>query len=406
MFVLRIFLGLALILGLAACDNSIASTPPIGEAYVAPPSLNIRQEISLRSATVATVHHGDELDVVEVKRRWVKVRTDRGVEGWTEARNLMSVQQMKDLRRLAADAAKMPSQGEAVALEAMNMHTLPNRLAPAFYQIPEKAKMDVLGRQVTPRNQPAPETVSFPRPVRPRKPKPKEKNEIAIPPPAPPPPPPNWIELSRTVQPESADTGPTEARPGEIVAKEPPKVDDWSLVRTPDGHAGWVLSRMYNMAIPDEVAQYAEGHRITSYFPLGSITDDEQGVKNHWLWTTMAGVNPDYDFDSFRVFIWNRRRHRYETAYIEKRIEGHYPVQAGLDGKQGAFSIITSDDSGQWIKRTFLLEGYLVRKLSAEPYQRPAAGQPVTTPSSNPSAPQVQSSFARLKQTLSKWFAR
>ncbi len=406
MFVLRIFLGVALILGLAACDTSVASTPPIGEAYVAPPALNIRQEISLRSPTIATVHHGDELDVVETKRRWLKVRTDRGVEGWTEARNLMSVQQMKDLRKLTADAEAMPSQGAAVALEAMNMHTLPNRLSPSFYQIPEKGKMDVLDREVTSRKQPAPEPVSFPRPVRPRKPKKQAAHEIAIPPPAPPPPPPNWVELSRTVQPEPADTGPTEARPGEILAKEPPKVDDWSLVRTPDGHAGWVLSRMYNMAIPDEVAQYAEGHRITSYFPLGSITDDEQGVKNHWLWTTMAGVEPDYDFDSFRVFIWNRRRHRYETAYIEKRIEGHYPVQAGLDGKPGEFSIITSDDSGHWTKRTFILEGYLVRKLSQVSYQPPAPGSPGAKPSAQPAPPEVQGVLARLKQTVSKWFAR
>ncbi len=406
MFVLRILLALALILGLAACDTNAASTPPIGEAYVAPTSLNIRQEISLRSATIATVHHGDELDVIEAKRRWLKVRTDRGVEGWTEARNLMSVQQMKDLRKLTADAGTMPSQGSAVALEAMNMHTLPNRLSPSFYQIPEKGKLDVLDREVTSRKQPAPELVSFPRPVRPRKPNKKEKNQLAIPPPAPPPPPPNWIELSRTVQPEPTDTGPTEARPGEILAKEPPKVDDWSLVRTPDGHAGWVLSRMYNMAIPDEVAQYAEGHRITSYFPLGSITDDEQGVKNHWLWTTMAGVDPDDDFDSFRVFIWNRRRHRYETAYIEKRIEGHYPVQAGLDGKPGEFSIITTDDSGRWIKRTFILEGYLVRKLSVEPYQRPVPGSPGAKPSPNKAAPEVQGFVARLKQTVSKWFAQ
>ncbi len=406
MFFLRVFLGFTLILGLAACDAGIASTPPIGEAYVAPPALNIRQDISLRSATVATVHHGDELDVVETKRRWVKVRTDRGVEGWTDTRSLLSVQQMKDLRRLAEDAAQMPSQGAAFALEMMNVHTLPNRLAPSFYQIPEKGKLDVLDRQVTSRKQPAPEAVSFPRPVRPRKSRKKTATEIAFPPPAPPPPPPNWIELSRTVQAESADAGPVEERPGAILAREPPKVDDWSLIRTSDGHAGWVLSRMYNMAIPDDVAQYSEGHRITSYFPLGTITDDEQGVKTHWLWTTMAGVEPDYDFDSFRVFIWNRRRHRYETAYIEKRIEGHYPVQAGLEGKPGEFSIITGDEPGHWTKRTFVLEGYLVRKLAEEVYQPPPPGESGAKPSTQPAVPAVQGLLARVKQTVSKWFAR
>ena len=68
-------------------------------------------------------------------------------------------------------------------------------------------------------------------------------------------------------------------------------MDDWSLVRTPDGKAGWVLTRPLSMAIPDEVAQYAEGHRITSYFALGQVHDDDV-VKNNWLWTTITKGRP------------------------------------------------------------------------------------------------------------------
>ena len=34
-------------------------------------------------------------------------------------------------------------------------------------------------------------------------------------------------------------------------------MEDWNLIRTKDGKAGWVLSRMLVMAIPDEVAQYS-----------------------------------------------------------------------------------------------------------------------------------------------------
>ena len=64
-------------------------------------------------------------------------------------------------------------------------------------------------------------------------------------------------------------------------------MDDWSLVRTQDGKVGWVLTRALSMAIPDEVAQYAEGHRITSYFALGHIEDGDS-VKNNWLWTTIT----------------------------------------------------------------------------------------------------------------------
>ena len=59
-----------------------------------------------------------------------------------------------------------------------------------------------------------------------------------------------------------------------------------------------------SMAIPDEVAQYAEGKRIVCYFPLGQMQDDDQ-QKNIWLWTTTTDSKQPYDFDSFRVFVWS-----------------------------------------------------------------------------------------------------
>jgi hypothetical protein len=84
------------------------------------------------------------------------------------------------------------------------------------------------------------------------------------------------------------------------------------------------------MAIPDDVAQYAEGHRITSYFALTDVRDGERGeaqlaVDDH---RQRRGGDHPYDFDSFRVFTWSLRRHRYETAYIQRNVEGYFPVLA------------------------------------------------------------------------------
>ena len=69
-----------------------------------------------------------------------------------------------------------------------------------------------------------------------------------------------------------------------------------------------------------------KGHRITSYFPLGDVQDGDK-VKHNWLWTTTGQTAATYDFDSFRVFIWSLRRHRYETAYIERNLKGYFPVK-------------------------------------------------------------------------------
>ena len=148
-------------------------------------------------------------------------------------------------------------------------------------------------------------------------------------------------------------------------------MEDWTLVRTKDGKAGWVLSRMLVMAIPDEVAQYSEGARITSYFPLAEVNDDGV-IKHHWLWTTVRDEGLPYEFQSFRVFTYVLRRHRYETAYIERNIEGYYPVEV-KSGATPVFSLILRGPDGKLYKKTWRLEGYLVHKISEEPYTPPAS---------------------------------
>ena len=95
-----------------SCNSSTpgsSQTPVIGLAYVGPVSLNLRQDIAAKSPGVTEVKHGERLDIIDVRRRLVRVRTVNGVEGWVDANLLLSAQQMDELRKLADDSQKLPS---------------------------------------------------------------------------------------------------------------------------------------------------------------------------------------------------------------------------------------------------------------------------------------------------------
>jgi len=346
--------------------------PVVGIAYAGPTAVNLRADLGPRATVVVTHQHGERLEVLELRRRFVRVRTAKGLEGWTDANYLLSQQQVSDLDALAAFAAKLPAQGRGTTYDALNVHTAPSRQAPSFTQIPEGGTVEVLLHRVSPRNavMPAAAAVKTKRKAgknasSDKREKPAKQDKGTPPPPPPPAPalPANWVELSR---PHAAELG------GEQIAAEPAKpvpMDDWYLVRTHDGKAGWALARQISMSIPDEVAQYAEGHVITGYLSLGKVGNTD---KDNWLWTTTSAGSQGTDFDSFRVFVWSIKRSRYETAYIERNVRGWYPIEAQpQSGEDAAFSVVLQDKDGQVYKKTYAFSGYRVKLVSKEPRPEP-----------------------------------
>ncbi len=383
----------------------------MGIAYAGPNTVNLREDLGPRASTVATLHHGERLEVLETRRRFVKVRTSQGVEGWTDGNYLLTQQQVSDLDRLAEFAARLPSQGAGTVYDTLNVHTAPNRQAPSITQIPEGGVIEVLVHRVALRN------AVMPAASPPVKLKNKSPDKIASSkqatqgkePPAPPPPAPpaNWLERSR---PRAADL-PSDAVAPSADAPRPPS-DDWYLVRTKDVRtgdekAGWVLARQIWMSIPDEVAQYAEGNVVTAYLSLGKAGATD---KDNWLWTTTSSKSEAYDFDSFRVFIWSTKRSRYETAYIERKVKGWYPIEPqsvpGEDGK--AFSLVLQDKDGQVYKKTYAFSGYRVKLVSKTPYSGPPAVPEVRTSRNfeDTRAPRKTSWSDRLRAARKRWFGR
>ena len=419
----KVSLLLALLIGVCGCHPGKPRARSIGEAFVGPATLKIRSDIPLESAPVATVKHGERLEILQRRRRFLRVRTPSGAEGWTDERQLLSAEDMAALKDLSSFAAKLPPQGRATSYGELNMHTQPSRTSPSFFQIREKEKFDVLAHLRAPRT-------DVPRkpliPPAPKKAKAEPKRSAAKPSkyppppmPKPPPPPADWLELSKT----NPDDEEEEAEAADEPAPKPIPTDDWSLVRAPSGQTGWVLTRRVMMAIPDEVAQYAEGHRIVSYFSLGKI-DDGGEKKDVWLWTTTTGSGNPYDFDSFRVFIWSLRRHRYETAHIERNIEGYSPVllkdvdysTAGNRrgetsiAKYPGFSVCMANSAGQRTRREYALLGNIVRFAGERPcepapsldFALPKPAPPTGAADATPPAPAPQAPKESLGQRLKK----
>jgi len=66
--------------------------------------------------------------------------------------------------------------------------------------------------------------------------------------------------------------------------------------------------------LPEEIVQYSEGQRIVAAYTLDEVQDENKKVPEYLvLFTEKEGLA--YDFSQARVFTWNARKHRYETAY-------------------------------------------------------------------------------------------
>ena len=180
------------------------------------------------------------------------------------------------------------------------------------------------------------------------------------------------VLLSEAAPPPPQPSG-TPAAAGANPAETVP-MDDWWLVRNKQSHVGWVLARMVDLDVPMEVAQYAEGQRIQACFVLNRVHDEEReqdkDVAQYLVLMTENKDGKPFDFNSFRIFTWNLRKHRYETAYRERNIMGFLPVTVGTqnfdkEGTQPVFTLKLENEDGQTSDHTYRLAGPLVRRVLA-----------------------------------------
>ena len=334
--------------------------------YVSAPETSLRDRVATLFGKVGTVHNGDRVEVLEKQRRFLRVKTDKGQEGWIEERSLVSQEVYDGFQQLAKEASAIPVQGHGTTRAELNMHLTPARDGEHLFQLKEGDKVEILKRATSDRNAkktPPPTPVKAP-PATASKGKPSKKqggtqSRAAVDKPAP----------SKTTAPDSSTSNATADEPP---TAPPPKMEDWYLVRDSAGRAGWVLLRMVDLDVPLDIAQYAEGQRITGYFVLNTVeeTQDDQTkqVPQYLVLLNEPKDGLPWDYNQVRVFTRNRAKHRYETAYRERNMEGYLPVSVGhqsfdKEGDLPTFTIRKKNDSGQIVATTYKMNGPIVRRV-------------------------------------------
>jgi hypothetical protein len=326
-------LALLLALGmLFACGRGRSRSLEV--MYVSAPQAFLRDRVAAVYNKVGNVKNGDRVDVIDREKRWVKVRTEDGTEGWLEQRFLIPQDTFDSFQKLTKEHQNDPVQATGVTRNDTNLHIEPGRESEHLYLLPAGTKLQVLARGTAEKAAAAP--------------------------------------TSSVARKENKDAG--------------PPLEDWWLIRDSQSRAGWVLSRMVDLDVPLEIAQYAEGERFVGFFVLNTVLDDDKKVSQYLALLTEPKDGQAYDYDKVHVFTWNVKKHRYETAYRERNLNGVLPVTVthedfGKEGDLPVFILRVKDDNGNIVQRKYKLNTPIVKRVLApgeepsKPTRKPGAGR-------------------------------
>ena len=319
---------------LAGCSHwRHAQKPDL--VYVVAKQTYLRDRVAAVSTRVALVSNGETLQVVQRGRRFLQVKTGRGEEGWIEDHLVIDQAAYDRFLALRSEHREDPVVATALLRDDLYLHLKPGRESARFYLLPENEKLQLLRR------------ASTPKPVTPQ--------SILV----------------------TSPAAKKKAAPGKAGAPPAVPMEDWWLVRDSKGQVGWLLARMMDVDVPDEIAGYGEGQKIVGAYILTRVRDAQSDLPDRMVpeYVTVFNAYQEglpYDFNQLRVFTWNAKKHRYETAFRERNFEGYFPVTVG-QSRIGAgpalpeFSIgvaVTQAGSQKVVKLDYGMDGVIVKQIT------------------------------------------
>lgn len=308
----------------------------LGEAYVSEKSVTLWSGVAQVREPLGTLRYGDRVDTLAKRNDFVKVRTEAGTVGWVDGRLLMDPALWQRSEDLLKRAEALPVQGSGRTKVATNLRVEPGRSAPRLYQFGRGVPVQILARAMADWAQTSDEKDSG---------EPQETKKE------------DWF-LIRGV----ATRPPSETTARTAVPANTTEPGDQSVPI-----AGWVIARFLELDVPDAVREGANSANLRpiAWFELNRV-DDPSGSKAQYLLAASRGAEGQAcDFSVLRVYTWNRKKSRYETAFIENNLCGKLPIRTDKSASGAPeFHFFSADDPQH--ERLYRLIQTVIRRVREE----------------------------------------
>lgn len=276
----------------------------LGEAYVGERTATLWSSVAQVREPLDTLHYGDRVDVVARRNDSVKVRTAVGEIGWVEGRYLMDPALWQRSTKLLKQVQTMLVQARGRTKVATNLRVEPGRTQARLYQFGRGVPVEILGRSVADWVPVTDEKESSNEPQ-------DTKKE-------------DWFLIRGLA---TRPPGDSTARAAETTTTAP---GDQTLPI-----AGWVIARFLELDLPDPVrdATASANIRPIAWFELNRVSDPAGDKVQYLVAAARGSEGQPCDFTTLRVYTWNLKKERYETAFIENDLCGQLPVRVGKSPK-------------------------------------------------------------------------
>jgi hypothetical protein len=305
----------------------------LGEAYVSERSTTLWSSVAQVREPIDTLHYGDRVDIMARRNDSVKVRTLGGTVGWVDARLLLEPALWQRSVKLLTAAKAMPVQARGRTKVQTNLRVEPGRTQQRLYQFGRGIPVEVVGRTVA-----------------------------------------DWVQVSDERENKEAQES---------------KKEDWFLVRglatRPPGEAsarssesntttqpgdqtvpiaGWVVARFVELDLPEPVREgmASANVRPIAWFELNRVESPSGDKPQYLVAGTRNSEGQPCDFTVLRVYTWNQKRTRYETAFIENNLCGQMPIRVDK-GPKGEPEFRFRQMNGPKEERVYRLTQTVVRRV-------------------------------------------